>query len=108
MQDIAVLLTDLFTQHYFENCKAALPMIEGFCRGYGTVKDTLIFQASIYSGLYLFLWEGAGPYDCKEGQEAGLLKIATDLVKAGFLKDQQFLTQSFLGCLVSASIEPQN
>ncbi|KPM46485.1 hypothetical protein AK830_g105 [Neonectria ditissima] len=101
MQDLALLVSDLFVQHSLESCPAALAMIRGLVKGYGPVSDAVVFQAAVYSGIYLFLWEGGGPYAYKGEQVGGLLDIALSLVVHGATKDREAIKETFLWGLLA-------
>ncbi|KAK7425876.1 hypothetical protein QQZ08_007590 [Neonectria magnoliae] len=101
MQDVALLIADLFVQYSLEASPAALPLIHGFIRGYGPVKDTLVFQAAVYTGIYLFLWEGGGPYTYEADQVDGLLQVAVNLVAHGAGEDREAIKETFMGGLFS-------
>lgn len=100
MQDIAVFAMVVFIQHHFEGCRAALPMIQGFTSGYCPVSDELVFQAAIFSGLYLLNWNMMVTSTPSADQLDDLLKIADDFIIMGAQKDRESIKKTYLGGLL--------
>ncbi|KAJ5290962.1 hypothetical protein N7478_000213 [Penicillium angulare] len=100
MQDIGVFAMINLIQYHLEGCQAALPMVHGFTSGYGPVADELVFQAAVFSGLYLLHWDMAITWTPTPDQVDGLVKIADELIIMGAQKDRQSIKKTFLGGLL--------
>jgi thiamine kinase-like enzyme len=101
--DLGQMIGDLYERKHFKGVDSALRIMQGFVSGYGVLSDKMAFRTAIHAGVHLICWyirrDPNAPFTEAPEQIQDAIRIGTDFIVKGWMRDRTWFEASSLACL---------